>query len=104
MGEERLCHFWNGAQETPPQRLPFRSGPEREPQEGLKIMPFGNSDSFGSGSCLCNVQNVSQKADFLTELSPGFFPVAGISGTTRGQAGADLISQGNYPGLFHMRS
>lgn len=35
---------------------------------GPKIMPFGNSDSFGSGGCLCNTQNVSQKVKFLLLL------------------------------------
>lgn len=31
-------------------------------------MPFGNSDSLGSGGCLCNTQNVSQKVKFLLLL------------------------------------
>lgn len=37
MGGEPLGHLWNWAQETPPQSLPFRSGPEREPQKALKL-------------------------------------------------------------------
>lgn len=82
-----LCHVWNGAQEIPPPGLPFRSGPEKEPQECSKIMPFGNSDSFGSGGCLCIVQNVSQKAKFVLRLPHVSSPGASISTTARGEAG-----------------
>ena len=45
---------------SPTPGLPFRSGPEREPHGGPKMMPFGNSDSFGGGGYLCHIQKVSQ--------------------------------------------
>ena len=44
---------------SPTLGLPFRSS-EREPHGGPKMMPFGNSDSFGGGGYLCHIQKVSQ--------------------------------------------
>lgn len=71
----------------PRARLPFRSGPEREPQGGPKMMPFGNSDSFGSGGCLLNVQNVSQRGKFVCSFPTSLPRAASPSplGGSRGQ-------------------
>lgn len=58
------------------------------------MMPFGNSDSFGSGGCLLNIQNVSQRGKFVCSF-PTSLPRA-ASPSPWGEAGASSISLQKY--------
>lgn len=58
------------------------------------MMPFGNSDSFGSGGCLLNVQNVSQRGKFVCSFPTSLHRAA--SPSPWGEAGASSISLQKY--------
>lgn len=88
-----------GAQETPAHGLPLRSGPEGEPQGGPEIGLLGNSDSSGSGSCLCN-NNGPRKAAFPLHAAPPRLSVPAARGpsTTRARGGRPASKPGECPG------
>ena len=89
---EPLCHLCSWAQETPPS-LPFRRGPEKEPQGGPKMMPFGNWLIWRGGLFVQRSKSLP-KSEIFSVLSPRLFPVASISNTTPLEAGANLKSLG----------
>lgn len=81
---------------NPTRGLPFRSGPEGEPQGGPEIRLLGNSDSSGSGSCLCSTQRSPEKQNFYyTLLSPRLLPAPRGPTTARAGQRASFLSPGS---------